>query len=392
MLPTTSADLIPGELIQLDHQATTPCHPLVVKAMEPWWQQEWGNASSRQHRLGLTAAAAVASARERLASHLGVEANDLIFTSGATEANNLALLGHARARAQAEGRCGHVVTLATEHHAVLDPMHQLQREGFALTVLHPKNTGLIDANALKSVLRDDTQLVSVMVANNEIGVIQPMRELAELCQSRGITLHTDAAQAFGHLRLNRDELGCDLISLSAHKLNGPKGIGALVKRRNVSIQPLFWGGGQEQELRPGTLPVPLIVGFAAAADLAHADLETRQDQLATLRNQLWQGLKSRHPQVRLNGAAEPRLAHNLNITVPDVSGVRLHRCLKRSLACSSGSACSRGQPSHALQAIGLSRREAEASLRLSLGRTTTVAEIHRAVHAISACITQLQDD
>ena len=392
MLPTTSADLIPGELIQLDHQATTPCHPLVVKAMEPWWQQEWGNASSRQHRLGLTAAAAVASARERLASHLGVEANDLIFTSGATEANNLALLGHARARAQAEGRCGHVVTLATEHHAVLDPMHQLQREGFALTVLHPKNTGLIDANALKSVLRDDTQLVSVMVANNEIGVIQPMRELAELCQSRGITLHTDAAQAFGHLRLNRDELGCDLISLSAHKLNGPKGIGALVKRRNVSIQPLFWGGGQEQELRPGTLPVPLIVGFAAAADLAHADLETRQDQLATLRNQLWQGLKSRHPQVRLNGAAEPRLAHNLNITIPDVSGVRLHRCLKRSLACSSGSACSRGQPSHALQAIGLSRREAEASLRLSLGRTTTVAEIHRAVHAISACITQLQDD
>ena len=392
MLPTTSADLIPGELIQLDHQATTPCHPLVVKAMEPWWQQEWGNASSRQHRLGLTAAAAVASARERLASHLGVEANDLIFTSGATEANNLALLGHARARTQAEGRCGHVVTLATEHHAVLDPMHQLQREGFALTVLHPKNTGLIDANALKSVLRDDTQLVSVMVANNEIGVIQPMRELAELCQSRGITLHTDAAQAFGHLRLNRDELGCDLISLSAHKLNGPKGIGALVKRRNVSIQPLFWGGGQEQELRPGTLPVPLIVGFAAAADLAHADLETRQDQLATLRNQLWQGLKSRHPQVRLNGAAEPRLAHNLNITIPDVSGVRLHRCLKRSLACSSGSACSRGQPSHALQAIGLSRREAEASLRLSLGRTTTVAEIHRAVHAISACITQLQDD
>ena len=392
MLPTTSADLIPGDLIQLDHQATTPCHPLVVKAMEPWWQQDWGNASSRQHRLGLTAAAAVASARERLASHLGVEANDLIFTSGATEANNLALLGHARARAQAEGRCGHVVTLATEHHAVLDPMHQLQREGFALTVLHPKNTGLIDANALKSVLRDDTQLVSVVVANNEIGVIQPMRELAELCQSRGITLHTDAAQAFGHLRLNRDELGCDLISLSAHKLNGPKGIGALVKRRNVSIQPLFWGGGQEQELRPGTLPVPLIVGFAAAADLAHADLETRQDQLATLRNQLWQGLKSRHPQVRLNGAAEPRLAHNLNITIPDVSGVRLHRCLKRSLACSSGSACSRGQPSHALQAIGLSRREAEASLRLSLGRTTTVAEIHRAVHAISACITQLQDD
>ena len=389
MLPTTSADLIPGDLIQLDHQATTPCHPLVVQAMKPWWEQEWGNASSRQHRLGLTAAAAVASVRHRLASHLGVEDDELIFTSGATEANNLALLGHARARAKAEGRCGHVITLATEHHAVLDPMHQLQREGFALTVLRPQDNGLIDADMLNDVLRDDTQMVSVMAANNEIGVVQPLRALADLCRSRGITLHTDAAQAFGHLRLNRDELGCDLISLSAHKLNGPKGIGALVKRRGVSIQPLFWGGGQEQELRPGTLPVPLIVGFAAAADLAHADLETWQQQLTLLRDRLWQGLKSRHPQLEMNGAHQPRLAHNLNITIADVSGVRLHRCLKRSLACSSGSACSRGEPSHVLQAIGRSRREAEASLRLSLGRTTTAAEIDRAVDVISACINQL---
>lgn len=392
MLPTTSADPISGDLIQLDHQATTPCHPQVVRAMEPWWEQEWGNASSRQHRLGLTAAAAVASARDRLASHLGVEADELIFTSGATEANNLALLGHARARAHTEGHCGHVVTLATEHHAVLDPLHQLQREGFALTLLRPKANGLIDADALNSVLRDDTQLVSVMAANNEIGVIQPLRELAELCQSKGITLHTDAAQAFGHLRLNRDELGCDLISLSAHKLNGPKGIGALVKRRGVPIQPLFWGGRQEQELRPGTLPVPLIVGFAAAADLAHADREARYQQLTALRDRLWVGLTSRHPHVQMNGAHQPRLAHNLNITIAGISGVRLHRCLKRSLACSSGSACSRGEPSHVLQAIGRSRREAEASLRLSLGRTTTAAEIDRAVDAISACITQLRGD
>ena len=389
MLPTTSADLIPGDLIQLDHQATTPCHPLVVQAMEPWWQQEWGNASSRQHRLGLTAAAAVASARHRLASHLGVEDDELIFTSGATEANNLALLGHARARAKAEGHCGHVITVATEHHAVLDPMHQLQREGFELTVLRPQDNGLINANALSGVLRDDTQLVSVMAANNEIGVIQPLQALSDVCKSRGITLHTDAAQAFGHVRLIRSDLGCDLISLSAHKLNGPKGIGALVKRRGVSIQPLLWGGSQEQELRPGTFPVPLIVGFAAAADLAHADLETRQHQLSVLTNQLWRGLKSRHPQLLMNGAHQPRLAHNLNITVPDVSGNRLHRCLKRSLACSSGSACSRGKPSHVLQAIGRSRVEAEASLRLSLGRTTTATDINRAVEVIAACISQL---
>ena len=390
MLPTTSADLISGDLIQLDHQATTPCHPLVVQAMEPWWQQQWGNASSRQHRLGLTAAAAVASARDKLAFHLGVEANELIFTSGATEANNLALLGHARARAQAEGRCGHLVTVATEHHAVLDPMHQLQKEGFALTVLRPRDNGLIDADTLNSVLRDDTQLVSVMVANNEIGVIQPLRELAECCTSRNITLHTDAAQAFGHLRLNRDELGCDLISLSAHKLNGPKGIGALVKRRDLAIQPLVWGGGQEQGLRPGTLPVPLIVGFATAADLAHTDLELRQHQLSVLRDRLWQGLRSRHPELQINGAHQPRLAHNLNITIPGTSGVRLHRGLKRSLACSSGSACSRGEASHVLQALGRSRSEAEASLRLSLGRSTTADEIDRAVEVISTCIRQLQ--
>ena len=390
MLPTTSGDLIPGDLIQLDHQATTPCHPLVVQAMEPWWQLQWGNASSRQHRLGLTAAAAVASARDRLACHLGVEANELIFTSGATEANNLALLGHARARAQAEGRCGHLVTVATEHHAVLDPMHQLQKEGFALTVLRPQNNGLIDADTLSSVLRDDTQLVSVMVANNEIGVIQPLRELAQRCNSRNITLHTDAAQAFGHLRLNRDELGCDLISLSAHKLNGPKGIGALVKRRDLAIQPLVWGGGQEQELRPGTLPVPLIVGFATAADLAYTDLELRQHQLSVLRDRLWDGLTSRHPELQINGVHQPRLAHNLNITVPGISGVQLHRGLKRSLACSSGSACSRGEPSHVLKALGRSRSEAEASLRLSLGRTTTADEIDSAVAVISSCISKLQ--
>ena len=386
MLPTSADVQSHDGVINLDHQATTPCHPSVIQAMEPWWQEQWGNASSRQHRLGLTAAAAVSSARETLASSLGLDADELIFTSGATEANNLALLGHARARARSDGRPGHLISVLSEHHAVLDPLIQLRQEGFELTLLTPQPDGLIQVSDLEQAIQPDTQLVSVMVANNEIGVIQPIRELSALCSSRGITMHTDAAQAYGHLDLQARDLGCALISLSAHKLNGPKGIGALAVQRGTPLLPLQWGGGQEQGLRPGTLPVPLIIGLAAAAKLALADRSERQDRLSLLRDRLWSALKVRHPQIRLNGAQQPRLAHNLNITVPDVSGSRLHRTLKSRLACSSGSACSRGEPSHVLKAIGRSRAEAEASLRLSLGRDTTPAEIEVAIDVITAAI------
>ena len=386
MLPTSADVQSHDGVINLDHQATTPCHPSVIQAMEPWWQEQWGNASSRQHRLGLTAAAAVSSARETLASSLGLDADELIFTSGATEANNLALLGHARARARSDGGPGHLISVLSEHHAVLDPLIQLRQEGFELTLLTPQPDGLIQVSDLEQAIQPDTQLVSVMVANNEIGVIQPIRELSALCSSRGITMHTDAAQAYGHLDLQARDLGCALISLSAHKLNGPKGIGALAVQRGTPLLPLQWGGGQEQGLRPGTLPVPLIIGLAAAAKLALADRSERQDRLSLLRDRLWSALKVRHPQIRLNGAQQPRLAHNLNITVPDVSGSRLHRTLKSRLACSSGSACSRGEPSHVLKAIGRSRAEAEASLRLSLGRDTTPAEIEVAIDVISAAI------
>ena len=386
MLPTSADVQSHDGVINLDHQATTPCHPSVIQAMEPWWQEQWGNASSRQHRLGLTAAAAVSSARETLASSLGLDADELIFTSGATEANNLALLGHARARARSDGGPGHLISVLSEHHAVLDPLIQLRQEGFELTLLTPQPDGLIQVSDLEQAIQPDTQLVSVMVANNEIGVIQPIRELSALCSSRGITMHTDAAQAYGHLDLQARDLGCALISLSAHKLNGPKGIGALAVQRGTPLLPLQWGGGQEQGLRPGTLPVPLIIGLAAAAKLALADRSERQDRLSVLRDRLWSALKVRHPQIRLNGAQQPRLAHNLNITVPDVSGSRLHRTLKSRLACSSGSACSRGEPSHVLKAIGRSRAEAEASLRLSLGRDTTPAEIEVAIDVISAAI------
>ncbi len=357
--------------------------------MEPWWREQWGNPSSRQHRLGLTAAAAIGSARERLAGSLGIPSEELIFTSGATEANNLALLGHARARAIADGKPGHLISVASEHHAVLDPLMQLKEEGFELTLLTPQHDGLIQVEQLEEAIQADTQLVSVMVANNEIGVIQPIRDLSAVCSSHGITMHSDAAQAFGHLPLQAEELGCELISLSAHKFNGPKGIGALVVRQGTQLQPLQWGGGQEQGLRAGTLPVPLIMGMAAAAELSLQDLEDRQTRQKALRDQLWQGLKQRNPGIKLNGAMEPRLAHNLNITIPEISVSRLHRTLRPHLACSSGSACSGGEPSHVLRAIGRSRLEAEGSLRLSLGRETTATEIDSAIEVITTAIQTL---
>ena len=389
MLPTSADVQSHDGVINLDHQATTPCHASVIQAMEPWWREQWGNPSSRQHRLGLTAAAAIGSARERLAGSLGIPSEELIFTSGATEANNLALLGHARARAIADGKPGHLISVASEHHAVLDPLMQLKEEGFELTLLTPQHDGLIQVEQLEEAIQADTQLVSVMVANNEIGVIQPIRDLSAVCSSHGITMHSDAAQAFGHLPLQAEELGCELISLSAHKFNGPKGIGALVVRQGTQLQPLQWGGGQEQGLRAGTLPVPLIMGMAAAAELSLQDLEDRQTRQKALRDQLWQGLKQRNPGIKLNGAMEPRLAHNLNITIPEISVSRLHRTLRPHLACSSGSACSGGEPSHVLRAIGRSRLEAEGSLRLSLGRETTATEIDSAIEVITTAIQTL---
>ncbi|QNI74728.1 cysteine desulfurase family protein [Synechococcus sp. NOUM97013] len=386
MLPTPAEGSLNNGVINLDHQATTPCHPAVIEAMEPWWREQWGNASSRQHRLGLTAAAAVSSARNTLADSLGVESDEVIFTSGATEANNLALLGHARFRARTAGGPGHLISVASEHHAVLDPLQQLRQEGFELTLLTPRPDGLIETTQLEQAIQPNTQLVSVMVANNEIGVIQPVQELSTICRNHGITMHTDAAQAYGHLPVNMQHLGCSLLSVSAHKFNGPKGIGALVARKGTGLDPLFWGGGQEQGLRPGTLPVPLIVGLAAAATLAKADQAARLTRLGALRDQLWHDLKQRNPGLLLNGTLHPRLAHNLNITVPGISGSRLQRALKSQLACSSGSACSSGAPSHVLRAIGRSRTEAEASLRLSLGRDTTAIDIERAVAVLTETI------
>ena len=381
MIATTPKIQLTSQPLLLDFQATTPCAREVVDAMAPYWSEAWGNPSSRQHRLGLHASAAVNLARRQLADSLGLAPERIVFTSGATEANNLALLGHAR-----HWGSGHVISVSTEHHAVLDPLAQLKREGFRVTLLQPEADGLIDPARLREAITGDTRLVSVMTANNEIGVLQPMAELAAICRTAGVTLHSDAAQAYGHIPFQPDQLGLDLVSLSAHKLYGPKGIGALVVREGIELEPLQWGGGQEAGLRAGTLPTALIVGFAAAAELAMADLPQRQQRQKQLRDLLWTDLHRRIPDLQRNGAEQPRLSHNLNVTVPGVNGARLHRALRPHLACSSGSACSNGEPSHVLQALGRSRSESEASLRLSLGRTTTREDIHQAVNAISDAV------
>ena len=369
-------------VIYLDHQATTPCDPAVVEAMAPLWSEQFANPASRIHRPGLLAAAAVERAQAQLATLLGVEPEAVLFTSGATEANNLALKGLAEAELLAGGRRRQLITLATEHRAVLDPLRYLAGHGFSLTELPVAADGLVDLQQLEAALSANTLVVSVMAANNEIGVLQPLAAIAALCRQRGVRLHCDGAQAVGHLALRPRELGIDLISLSAHKFHGPKGIGALVIAPGLRLAPQLHGGSQQGGLRAGTLPVPLIVGMARALELAEADRPQRNARLKALRDRLWQGLEALGG-IERNGAGEPRLAHNLNVTVLDVDGTALHQRLRQRLAVSSGSACSSGEPSHVLAALGRSRQQAAASIRFGLGRGTTAGEIEQAIAAVA---------
>ena len=381
-------------LAYLDHQATTPCDPAVVAAMAPWWTEQFANPASRLHRPGLLAAAAVDQARAQILGHLGLAERDpagarLIFTSGATEANNLALKGLAEAELAAGGPRRQLVTLATEHRAVLDPLRYLARHGFQLTELPVGSDGLVDLSQLAAALGPTTLVVSVMAANNEIGVLQPLAAIGSLCREQGIAFHCDGAQAVGHIDLKPAELGIDLLSLSGHKFYGPKGIGALAITRPLTLAPQLHGGGQQGGLRAGTLSVPLIVGLAAALDLAQADRLEREQRLGALRDRLWQGLEALGG-IRLNGTRAPRLAHNLNVVVEGVEGGALHRALRRQLAVSGGSACSSGEPSHVLAALGLSRLEAAAAIRFGLGRATTAAEIEQAIIAVAEALRPLR--
>ena len=381
-------------LAYLDHHATTPCDPAVVAAMAPWWSEHCANPANRLYRPALEAAAAVERARGQLARVLGSSAETVIFTSGATEANNLALKGVCEAALAAGNPRRRLVSLVSEHRAVLDPLAYLGRHGFPVSLVPIQPDGLVDLAQLEAALGDDVLLLSVMAANNEIGVLQPLAAIAALCRQRGVLLHVDAAQAAGHIPLAIDKLGIDLLSLSGHKFYGPKGVGALLVRPGLKLAAQLHGGSQQDGRRAGTLPVPLVVGLGEALLRAEADREERAGRLGGLRDQLWEGLRDlggiELNGVELNGAGAPRLAHNLNVTVQGVDGTRLHRLLRQRLAVSSGSACSQGSPSHVLAALGRSRQQAAASIRFGLGRGSSDAEITLAIETVAAAVRELR--
>lgn len=374
--------------VYLDHQATTPLDPRVLEAMLPWLTAEFGNAASRQHSWGWTAESAVEAAREEVAAALGVAPREVVFTSGATEANNLAILGAARA---AKGR-RHVVTSAVEHRAVLDPCRQLAAEGFEVTVLAPDATGKVSVDAVAATINAETLLVSLMAANNEVGTLNPLSEIGALCAERGVLFHTDAAQAFGKVPLDLGT-GTALASTSAHKLYGPKGVGALWVRSKprVALAPILFGGGHERGLRSGTLNVPAIVGFGAAARLAAREREAEAARLASLRERLEGTIRGALDGVSLNGHAVDRLPGNLSLSFDGVDGERLVAEL-RDVAVSSGSACTTasGEPSHVLLALGVPAALAKATLRFGLGRFTTAAEVDLAAGAVVAAVLRLR--
>lgn len=367
--------------IYLDHHATTPCDPRVVEAMLPYFGVRFGNASSATHRYGWEAEAAVEDARERLARAIGAsDPREIVFTSGTTESDNLAVQGIARAGRR---RGDHLVISAIEHPAVLDTCEALEREGFTVTRLAVDERGLVDPAELAAVLSERTLLVSVMAANSEIGTLQPLAELAAHCRERGVLFHSDAAQAVGRVPFDVDTTGVDLASFCAHKLYGPKGVGALYireRRPRIRLEPLLHGGGHERGRRSGTVPVPLVVGFARAVELCLEDLEQEAARQQALRERLWEGLRGGAGEVRLNGDPERRLPGNLNVCFPGLEADALIAALK-DVALSSGSACASasGETSHVLRALGLSVADARASLRFGLGRGTTPDEIDRVV-------------
>ena len=371
--------------IYLDCHATTPVDERVVAAMLPYFTQHFGNPSSISHIYGWEAEAAVKQARHLLAEAINATPEEIVFTSGATEANNLAIKGVAEAYFQ-KGR--HIITVQTEHSAVLDPCQYLQSLGFEVTFLPVQSDGLIDLTQLEQALRPDTILVSVMAANNEIGVLQPLADIGAICRSSNVLFHTDAAQAIGKIPLDVEAMKIDLMSMTAHKVYGPKGIGALyVKRRNprVQLSPQLHGGGHERGMRSGTLYPPQIVGFAKAVELALAEQATEIKRLTRLRQRLWQQLQQLDG-IHLNGHPTQRLPGNLNISVEGVDGAALLLGLQPCVAVSSGSACSSATtaPTHVLTALGHSEQLAYASVRFGIGRFNTSDEIDQvAQHAIA---------
>src|SRR6185312_3087459 len=377
--------------IYLDYAATTPVDPEVARVMGEVLAgaSEYGNAGSVTHVFGRRAEARIETARAQVAALIGARPEEIVFTSGATESNNLALLGVARANAD-RGR--HLVTTRIEHKAVLDPCKQLEREGFTVTYVTPDSSGRIEPSAIETALRPDTTLVSVMHVNNETGVVQDIRAIGEICRAREIAFHTDAAQSAGKLAIDMSSLPVDLLSFTAHKLYGPKGIGALYVRTAArpSLRPVTFGGGQERGMRPGTLPTHQIVGFGVACELALRELATTSDRLLRLRDRLWQSLR-RLEGVHLNGADAPRVSEILNVSFEGVEGESLVTALP-DLAVTTGSACNSasGEPSYVLRALGRSTQLAQSSLRFSLGRGTSEVAVDAAAALVARVVSRLR--
>ncbi|MFM9995937.1 MAG: IscS subfamily cysteine desulfurase [Phycisphaerales bacterium] len=384
--------------IYLDHAATTPCDPRVVEAMLPYFTTVYGNPGSRNHRFGWEAEEGVDKAREQVAALLGADDKEIVFTSGSTESNNLAIRGAALMYEKApagSGRCrGHVITSIIEHKAVLDPCKRLQKEGFEATFLEPPRDGVITADMVRAALREDTILVSLMWANNEIGTINDIPRIGALCHEKGIIFHTDATQWAGKMPVNAEKDNVDLLSMSGHKIYGPKGVGALYVRRRkprVRLVPLQDGGGQERGFRSGTLNVTGIVGLGKACEIAKAEMDADGARLLAMRRKLEESITSNLDHTQVNGHREKRLPHITNISFGFVEGESLMMAVKE-IACSSGSACTSAslEPSYVLKGLGIGDDLAHSSLRLSLGRWTTPEQVDYTIDAVTKAVRKLR--
>jgi cysteine desulfurase len=381
-----------NDLIYLDNNATTPVDPRVLEAMLPYFRERFGNAASRNHAYGWEGEEAVTRARQQVATLINASPKEIIWTSGATESDNIAVKGVARMYRE-KGR--HIVTQMTEHKAILDPCKYLEQDGFEVTCLPVSSTGRIDLNELERALRDDTILVSIMFANNEIGTIQPIGEIGALCKKRGIVFHTDATQAFGKISIDVEAMGIDLLSCSAHKLYGPKGVGALYVRRKgprVRCEPVLHGGGHERGMRSGTLNVPGIVGMGMAAEIAGQEMTDEAARETRLRDRLWNALAEKLDEIHRNGDPEHALPNTLNVSFAYVEGESLMMGCD-NIAVSSGSACTSAslEPSYVLRALGVGDDLAHSSIRFSLGRFTTAAEIEEAIDKVISTVVRLRE-
>ncbi len=379
--------------VYLDNHATTRCDPRVVEAMLPYLTEIYGNAGSRNHAYGWAASAAVEKAREQMADLIGADPKEIVFTSGATESDNLAVLGVARFYKE---KGNHIITSSIEHKAILDTCHELEKEGFVVTYLPVDSEGIITPADVEAAIRPETILVSIMHANNEIGVVQDLKGIGAVCKAHGVVFHSDAVQSLGRIPFDVSDLNVDLVSISAHKIYGPKGIGALYVRRGrprIRLEPIMFGGGQERGIRSGTHAVHQIVGLGMAAVLAKEALTNGEvERVKALRDRLWDGLRANIDELYLNGSWEHRLPHNLNASFAYCEGEAMMMAIK-DLAVSSGSACTSAslEPSYVLRALGVEVELAHTSIRFGIGRFTTEEEIDFAIKLVTEKVTWLRE-